>query len=168
MKIDQLPKMNMDNSETGCCPRFNPEPWDGIEFELENDLFLKAKVRGFLHFPLNMNSVFTRVMKNIEKAEAGYEDQYFVLSYDPSAWCGEHYFAVKKEVPGEEMVRLSGKYMTKVFEGSYGDIRKWLKEMNKYVESKNKKVKRMYFFYTTCPGCAKHYGKNYVVAIAQI
>ena len=43
-----------------------------------------------------------------------------------------------------------------------------VKEMNKYVESKEKKVKKMYFFYTTCPNCAKHYGKNYVVAIAEI
>ncbi len=24
------------------------------------------------------------------------------------------------------------------------------------------------FFYTTCPNCAKHYGKNYVVILAQI
>jgi hypothetical protein len=26
----------------------------------------------------------------------------------------------------------------------------------------------MYFFYTTCPKCAKKYGKNYVVILAQI
>jgi hypothetical protein len=26
----------------------------------------------------------------------------------------------------------------------------------------------MYFFYTTCPRCAKHYGKNYVVGVAQV
>jgi len=26
----------------------------------------------------------------------------------------------------------------------------------------------MYFFYTTCPTCAKHYGKNYVVGVAKV
>ena len=25
-----------------------------------------------------------------------------------------------------------------------------------------------YFFYTTCPRCAKHYGKNYVVGVAKV
>jgi hypothetical protein len=26
----------------------------------------------------------------------------------------------------------------------------------------------LYFFYMTCPKCAKHYGKNYVVAVAKV
>jgi len=26
----------------------------------------------------------------------------------------------------------------------------------------------MYFFYTTCPKCAKKYGKNYVVILAEV
>jgi len=26
----------------------------------------------------------------------------------------------------------------------------------------------MYFFYTTCPTCAKHHGKNYVVGVAKV
>ena len=26
----------------------------------------------------------------------------------------------------------------------------------------------LYFFYTTCPKCAKYYGKNYVVLVAQV
>jgi len=25
-----------------------------------------------------------------------------------------------------------------------------------------------FFYYTTCPKCAKHYGKNYVVAFAEV
>ena len=27
-----LPTFNMDISETGCCPRFDPTGWDGEEF----------------------------------------------------------------------------------------------------------------------------------------
>jgi len=40
--------------------------------------------------------------------------------------------------------------------------------MKDYVKSKGKKIKELYFYYTTCPKCAKHYGKNYVVAFAQV
>jgi hypothetical protein len=29
-------------------------------------------------------------------------------------------------------------------------------------------LETLYFFYTTCPKCAKHYGKNYVVAVAKV
>ena len=36
------------------------------------------------------------------------------------------------------------------------------------VESKAKEFKKMYFFYTTCPKCAKFYGKNYIVILAEV
>ena len=45
---------------------------------------------------------------------------------------------------------------------------KFVKEMGEYVKSENKTMKKMYFYYTTCPACAKHYGKNYVVLLAEI
>lgn len=40
--------------------------------------------------------------------------------------------------------------------------------MKDYVASKDKSLQKLYFFYTTCPKCAKHYGKNYVVLLAQV
>jgi hypothetical protein len=91
-----------------------------------------------------------------------------VLSYDPSAWTGEHYFSVSKDVPGQEMVRLTGDYLTKVFEGPYKNAPAWEKEMQTFARQKGKQVKKTYFFYTTCPKCAKFYGKNYVVAISEL
>ncbi len=45
---------------------------------------------------------------------------------------------------------------------------KWIKEMEEYVKSKGKETKMQYFYYTTCPKCAKKYGKNYVVLLTQI
>ena len=91
-----------------------------------------------------------------------------VLSYDPNAWHSEHFFAVTKEVPNQEMVKLSGYYLTRVFEGSFKNAKKWLKELSEYVESHNKELVKPYFFYTTCPKCAKIYEKNYVVGIAEV
>ena len=46
--------------------------------------------------------------------------------------------------------------------------REWEKEMEVFVKGKGKQVKKTYFFYTTCPKCAKFYGKNYMVAVSEI
>ncbi len=168
METNQLPNMDMNTSETKCCPKFNPIGWDGQTFSFDNKLFVKAKTKSFLHFPLTMNSMYKRVLVNIQKADAEIKDNYLILSHDSSPWTGEHYFAVTKDVEGEEMVRLSGTYLTKVFEGPYRNVGKWVKEMEQYVKGKDKDMKKLYFFYTTCPKCQKHYGKNYVVAFAQV
>lgn len=162
-----LPTYKKDNSETGCCSRFDPEPWDEKEFELQNKLFAKATTINFMHIPLNMGKKIVRMMEKIKTSKAEVDD-YLFLAYDPSPWKSELYFSVSKELPETEMVRLSGHYLTKVFEGPFKDAGKWVKEMEQYIESKNQHVKKMYLSYTSCPSCAKHYGKNYVVAFAQI
>jgi hypothetical protein len=40
--------------------------------------------------------------------------------------------------------------------------------MKTYVESEGKELKNLYYFYTTCPACAKVYGKNYTVLLAAV
>jgi hypothetical protein len=168
MATNTLPKFNMDKSETGCCPRFDPADWDGQEIEFRERSFVRATTLNFLHIPLNIGSVITRTFSKIEQAGACPSDEYLMLSTDPSPWRGEHFFAVTKEVPGAEMVKLSGRFLTKVFEGPYREAGKWVKEMQTYVESQGQPMRKLYFFYTTCPKCAKHYGKNYVVAFAEV
>lgn len=66
------------------------------------------------------------------------------------------------------MAKLTGTYVTKVFEGPYRDAGRWVQEMESYVNSTGQQLRRLFFFYTTCPKCAKAYGKNYVVAFAEI
>ena len=119
MTATTLPKFNMDNAETGCCPRFDPTGWDGGELELRDRPFLRATTRNFMHIPLNMGSMMKRTWKTIHDAGAAPADEYLVLSTDPSPWRGEHYFAVSKDVPGAEMTTLPGSYLMKVFEGPY-------------------------------------------------
>ncbi len=155
-----------EQSETGCCPRFDPEPWDDKEVTFQDKLFVKDHVRSFLHIPLNFGQVMVRSMKLIEAA--GAEPEYLVLSDEKSLWGSDIYIAVDKEVAGAEMARLSGTFLTRVFEGPYKEIRQWIVQMKIHVESKQKSLKKLYFFYTTCPKCAKYYGKNYVVLLAQV
>lgn len=162
-----LPKCSQEQSETGCCPRFEPSPWDQQEFRFQDRLFVRDRTINFLHVPLSMGRMVRRAWSKIQSAEAASEE-FVMLSTDPSPWRGEHYFAVTKEVPKADNVTLSGLFLTKVFEGPYRDAGKWVRETQAYVESKGRKMKRLFFYYTTCPKCAKHYGKNYVVAFAEV
>ncbi len=83
-------------------------------------------------------------------------------------WGADIYIDVMNDVPDATMAMISGTFLTKVFEGPFRNIGTWIKEMNAYVASKGKTTKKLYFYYTTCPKCAKVYGKNYVVLLAQV
>jgi hypothetical protein len=156
-----------EKSETGCCPRFDPKPWKDKQITFKNKLFLKDRVRSFLHIPLNMGKVMVKDMEIITSAKA-LTPKPLMLSDENSLWGSDIYIEVTKPIPGAKMEKISGTFLTKVFEGDYKNLGVWIKEMNEYVESKNKKIKKMYFFYTTCPACAKYYGKNYIVILAKI
>lgn len=167
MKVNQTPLLDRSKAETGCCPKFDIKPWDEQQFVFKNKLFVKGKTASFMHMPLNFGSMMKKTWGQIEAAGAD-SHEFILLSYDASPWSGEHYFSVTKEVLGAENVKLSGTFLTKVFEGPYKDIGKWLKQTEQYIQTKGKEPKKIYFYYTTCPKCAKHYGKNFVVAFAQV
>lgn len=168
METNALPRYDQSVNTTGCCPRFNPEGWDGAELHFRDKPFLRAETLSALHIPLNMGKVFTRVQGHIDDAAAMDREQVIVLYRDVSAFKGEHLFAVTKEVPGEEMTRLSGDYVTKIFEGPYSDAKAWHEDLKALSASRGKPDGKVWFFYTTCPKCAKAYGKNYVVGLAEV
>lgn len=154
-------------ADTGCCKKFEPVLWDQKEVVFDNRLFLKERVSSFLHVPLNFGQVMARSMEKISKAGAA-SAEFLALSDETSLWGSDLYITVSKEIPGAETVKIPGVFLARVFEGQYKDTVKWIKEMQMFVKSKGKEIKKMYFFYTTCPKCAKVYGKNYVVIFAQV
>lgn len=166
--VNHLPKRNLDDSPTGCCPRFDPKGWDGETFQFDDKPFVKVVTRSFLHIPINMNSVMKKTMQILHAAGADKDDEYIMLSYDASPWKSEHYISVDRPVDGLENVKLTGTYLAKVFEGQFRDAGKWYRELVDYVKSRGKQPAKLYFSYTTCPGCAKVYGKNYVLGLAQV
>ncbi|NUM51904.1 MAG: hypothetical protein HUU48_12400 [Flavobacteriales bacterium] len=157
----------MNNVETGCCPKFDKTPWDEKEIQWENKLFINARVKSFMHMPLNFGSVIKRCMKKIEQSSANNPD-YLMLSDENSLWGSDLFIAVNKKIDNANNVTISGHFISKVFEGPFQNAGKWAKEMEFYVNTKGKKTKKIYFWYTTCPKCAKVYGKNYVVLFAQV
>lgn len=157
------------NQEKICCPEFDPILWENKEIVWENKMFVREKTCSFFYIPLNMSSVMKRVNNKIEKQGASMEmKDWIMLSRDLSPWKCEHYLAVNKEVPNLENVKFSGTFLTKVFEGPYKEVKNWYKEMQKLADERNVDKSNIYFFYTTCPKCAKKWGKNYVVGFLKI
>ena len=160
--------MANDNSQDQtCCPKFEPAPWDGKILEWNNKAFIKRKVFTLFYMPMNFGSVMKRLDAKVRKAGATIPD-WLCLSDHTSKWNMDIYLAVDKEIEGEENVRLSGKFLSIVYEGPFLDTGKWCKDFEKYAEGKNLKIKKWYMWYTTCPKCAKKYGKNYVAVIGQV
>ncbi len=155
------------NESAECCPPFNPGPWDDKEITWENKRFVKDRVASFFHVPLNFGEVMKRNVAAIEAAGAAPENM-VVLSDENSLWGADVYVEAAKDVPGANMAAISGTFVSKVFEGPYRDIRKWIEEMKALVAAKGKTPSKLYFYYTTCPKCAKKYGKNYVVILAKV
>jgi hypothetical protein len=151
---------------TGCCPPFNPVPWDEKEISWQDKLFVRDRVRSLFHIPLDFGRVMRKNMQIIETAGA-LDPDHVLLSDENSLWGADVYIAVSKVVPGARMERISGTYFTKAFEGPYSKVRKWTKEMTTLLEARGRPPKKLYFWYTTCPKCAKAYGKNYVVLVAE-
>jgi hypothetical protein len=152
-----------------CCPVFNPAPWDEKEIVWKDELFIKDHVTCLFHIPLNFGS---KMVKNVSTMEASSamppENEFIVLSGNDTMWGMDLYLKTIKDVPGAHMATISGTFLTKVFEGPYRDTPKWIKAMNEFVNARGKEMKELFTFYTTCPKCAKKYGKNYVVLFARV
>jgi len=150
-----------------CCPRFDPKPWDEVSLSWQGKRFVKDRVSSFLHIPMNYGAVMKRTMGAIEAANARPENM-VVLTDENSLWGADVYVEASKDVPGASMATISGTFLSKVFEGPYRNMRSWVEEMKAFVQGRGVSLRKMFFFYTTCPKCAKKYGKNYVAILAQI
>jgi hypothetical protein len=158
---------NNESHKNDCCPQFDPTGWDDKIFDWDNKKFIKDKVCTFFYMPCNFGSVMKRLTKTLNSAgvELG---ECICLSDHTSKWNMDIYLSVDKEIPGCENTTISGKIISKVYEGPFRDTGKWCKNFDEYVKGKNIKYSKMYMWYTTCPKCAKKYGKNYVVILGKV
>ena len=168
MQTNVVPTIDLSINTTGCCPKFNPEGWDDQTLHFDNKLFLRAVTKSLHHVPIDMGQVFARVQERMEDIGAVEPSRAIVLSRELSESQAEHLFASDKDVPGEEMVRLNGTFITRVFEGPYSDEVEWRAQMAERASTLGSDHGRIFMFYTTCPTCAKAYGQNYVVGFAEI
>ena len=126
--VMKLAEAKYDNAETGCCAKLDAGLWDGRRLEWNEKPFLKDHIRSLLHVPLNFGSVISRDHAAIEEAEA-YPEEPIWLSDEVSPWGSDVYVAVDRDVPNAKIERLSGTFLTKVFEGPYRNVGKWMEQM---------------------------------------
>lgn len=150
-----------------CCPEFDPVPWDNQIFTWDNKKFIKDKVFTIFYMPINFGQVMKRLDQKISASDASMPD-YLCLSDHTSKWNMDLDLAVDKEVAGIENTILSGKFYSRVYEGPYKDTGSWCKDFEEKALAKGFTIKKRYMWYTTCPKCAKKYGKNYVVIVGQV
>jgi effector-binding domain-containing protein len=154
-----------------CCPEFDPKPWDYVTHDWKDKPFIRDYIGQFFHMPLpsQMRKVIGRMWKKAQDAGAAPEmKDFLLLAYDPSPWKSELYMSVTKEVPGAENIKFTGTFISKVFDGPYNHVPKYLNEFRRYLALTDKKAKKYYFYFTYCPKCVKKYGHNYIVAFAEI
>ncbi len=150
-----------------CCPEFNPAPWDDKLIDWNNKRFIKDRVCTVFYMPMNFGQVMKRLNQKVSAAGATMPD-WLCLSDHTSKWNMDLYLAVDKDVPGAKNTTLTGKFYSKVYEGPFRDTEKWCKDFESLANAKGYVIKKWYMWYTTCPKCAKKYGKNYVVAVGQV
>ena len=150
-----------------CCPKFDPGPWDGKLFTWDRKKFVKDKVFTVFHMPLNFGAVMKRLVPKVEKAGA-MSPEAMGLSDHTSKWNMDIYLAVTKDVEDASNVTLSGQYLSKVYEGDFKKMGEWCKDFMVFAAAKGLDVKKWYMWYTTCPKCAKKYGRNYVVIVGEV
>ena len=150
-----------------CCPKFDPAPWDGKVRSWDHKKFVKDRVRTLFYMPINFGAVMKRIIGKVERAGAMSSEQ-MCLSDHTSKWTMDVYLAVDKDVEGVDNVVVSGQYLSKVYDGDFKETGKWCKDLAGFAEGQGMTVKKWYMWYTTCPKCAKKYGKNYVAILAEV
>lgn len=164
-----LPSTYTEINETNCCAVPNVDAWDKQKMEFSNKHFIRAHTKSLFHIPLNMGKIMKQLSETATASgQALPEKETMILSREISPWKAEQLYSVKGTVSGADNVALTGAFYSLVFEGPFKNIKKWEKELRDYVSSEGKEIKNLYFFYTTCPKCAKHYGKNYVIGLAEV
>lgn len=154
-------------AEAVCCPKFDPAPWEDKVVEWSGKPFIKDRVLTSFYMPLNMGQVMKRLDEQAEAAGAHTPDK-MCLSEHVSKWKMEVLLAVNKPVSGADNTELSGKFFSRVYEGPYGKVGKWTEDFRAVAKSRGLQVSKLYQWYTTCPKCAKKYGKNYVVVLGKV
>lgn len=159
----------MDEKE--CCPEFEPKRWDGKKHKWKNKNFIKESIPTLFHipFPPMIGKKMVKMMKLVQDAKANPAmKDWLVLFYDPSAFKSEIYMGATKKVPGGNNVTISGTFISKVFDGPYNAIPKFIKKMDAHLAEKGKKAVKYYVHYAYCPKCSKKYGHNYMILFAEV
>ena len=123
-----------------------------------------SKNQHSFYVPTRFGEAVTRATDfiNSSPGAAVPKEEFMILSDCSSLWYSNVYVSVATEkVKGATVVKISGDFLTKEFEGDYSNIGKWVKEVKKILaearmllELGEGRCDKFYFYYPTCPKCA--------------
>ena len=120
-----------DKKTEECCPKFHSEKWDNKTFNWVDKPFIKASIPEFFHipYPPMIGKKITKMMKMAEEAHKLSEDveDILLLFNDPHPFRADMYLSVTDQVPDAKNTQLSGTFITKVFDGPFKDVPKFMK-----------------------------------------
>lgn len=154
-------------SDEICCPEFDPQLWDHKTVMWKDKPFICDTVRTVFYMPLNFGSIIKRLDKACRGAGAINKD-FMCLADHQSMWKMDLLLAVDKHIPNTQNTALSGLFYSIVYEGTFNNTNRWTKHFYHETHDKGLEIEKLYFWYTTCPKCAKKYGKNYVVIVGKV
>ncbi|HLM84283.1 MAG TPA: hydrolase [Candidatus Bathyarchaeia archaeon] len=159
-----------------CCKILSPAEWDKKEIVWRDKPFLKSHYFAFLHVPVNIGAKISEGMKKIDEAGLGAEQM--VLSKNDGIFGADILIPIKNKTDIFEVDLITGRFLTRLFEGHYGDMRKWIRETRIWCREKQGlaagrgkgwESEEFIFWYATCPKCAKKRGdKAQVVVFAKV
>lgn len=162
----------MEDQNQECCPNFDEKKWDRKVVTWDEKLFITESIPTLFHipFPPMIGKKMKKMFDLAEKAKANIPDktEALVLFRDPSAFKSEIYYSVTKEVEGANNTTISGSFDSRVFDGPYNAIPKYIKEMEEDLSEKSRASEDYYVHYAYCPKCAKESGHNYLILFAKV
>ncbi|HOZ54052.1 MAG TPA: hypothetical protein PKY25_01825 [Bacilli bacterium] len=157
------------NEKDICCPMPNIKDWDNKIVDLNNKRFIRMYTKSFLYIPINMGKIMTALNKLVTDNHAEVDiTKAMILTKNLSPWKAEQLHSVSKEINGADNVILNGKFYSKVIDGPYQDAKKLCEALITYSKENGYSSNDIYIFYTTCPKCAKKYGKNYIIGLIRL
>jgi hypothetical protein len=163
--------MSHDTDQSECCPPFDPKPWENKIHHWKNKVFIRETIPMVFHlpFPGSVRNVIAKLCKQAREAGSapGIGD-FLLLTHDPSPWKLELLMMVNHEIPGADNVKISGTFFSKVFDGQLSKVPQYIRDTDIYLIGQGKLAKKYYFYFTTCPKCARKYEHNYIVAIVEL
>ena len=91
-----------------------------------------------------------------------------MFSKEESMFSSTLLISLKRDAKDLETERLSGKYISMIFENGYGQTPKWTRQVERYMKEQGKVAVELLFWYATCPKCARKYGKTQKVIFAKV
>lgn len=154
-----------------CCPAFSPDRWDGQEQHWDRKPFLRASMATCFHIPLPW-LIGKKVRRLNETATAAKrlpdaQEEVLLLFHDPSAFRSEILLSLTEPMEDPAFTTLSGTFRSRVFDGSYNLVPKFIKTMEGELAATGRVAKGFYIHYAYCPKCAQKFGRNRMILFAQ-